>query len=95
MKEPIGLVPAADVGGRETCLQQDAGRQVASLADLAVGGDGFALRKLFKANTKFIDRDIHCARDVTCGKLLWGSHIQNEWTLVGQCVDDGFHIEMG
>ena len=39
MKELVRLIPAPDVDRRETGLEQDTGRQVAPLPDLAIGGD--------------------------------------------------------
>ena len=50
-QELIGFVTAADVHRRETCLKQDAGGQVAPLADLAIGGDLLALGKLFETGS--------------------------------------------
>src|SRR5271157_4874615 len=50
-KELIGFVTAADVHRRETCLKQDAGGQVAPLADLAIGGDLLAPGKLFETRS--------------------------------------------
>ena len=81
MKEPVRLVPAADVRRREARLPQNAGRQVAPLPDLTVGGDLPVTGKFAQAGPQVIHRDVHGSGDVARGELLRRAHVQQERTL--------------
>ena len=63
--EQIGPVPAPDVDRREPRLEQDAGRQVSALTDLAVGGDLTVAGDLVQSLAKLVHGDVDGAGDVS------------------------------
>ena len=92
MKELVRLIPAPDVHRRQTRLEQDAGRQVAPLPDLAVGGDLPVTGDLAEAVAKLVHGDVHGLGDVPLGELLGRAYVEHEGTAIRRGVVDALKL---
>src|ERR1019366_5398548 len=84
LKEFEGLIAAADVCRRKSRLKQNAGRQVASLPHLTVGGNLSITGDFFQPSTKIIHRNVHGSRDVAGSKFLRSANVQHKHLLDGR-----------
>ena len=73
--EAIRRVTAPDVGRTEPGLEEDAGRQVAPLTDLAIGGDLTAAGDLAEPSAKLVHGDVHGSGDMALTELSWRANV--------------------
>jgi hypothetical protein len=59
-------------------LEQDPGRQITALSNLAVGRDWPPSRQLGKPRAQLVDWDIHCVGDMAFGKFLGRADVERQ-----------------
>ena len=97
MKWPIefvSLVPTTDIGCGKALLEQNAGREVTALANLAIHGDFSVSWNLANPVAKLIHGDIDGARNVPLGKLPGRADIEQERPLIRRSIEDLLDVDL-
>src|ERR1700732_130163 len=95
MKEPVRLIPTTNVLRRKTGLQQNTGRQVATLPHLTVGGELSVTGECAQVGPQVIHRNVHGSGNVAGSKFQRRANVQQERLLGSRSRQYFLDIDLG
>ena len=94
LKEFVRLVAASDICCGETGLQQNAGRQVASLSHLAKRGNLSVAGQFAQPRSQVIHGDVRGSKDVAGSKFLRCANVQQKRSVGSWSCQDCLDIDL-